>query len=98
MTNRARKAQIKGKLGEFDKKNYDRPSKRGIGVAYYKSGDKYEGAFLDGKMHGYGELFDVNKSVYKGFWYEGVKHGEGIYIDAKRNIYKQRWVDGLMKK
>ena len=45
----------------------------------------YKGNFLNGVIHGYGELYYSDGSMYLGQWYNEKKHGQGkmIYLDGK---------------
>ena len=63
-----REIKIQGYLSSIKDKDYDEPGNKGIGVAFYDFGVKYEGAFKDGLRHGYGELHDLKGGVFKGFW------------------------------
>lgn len=46
--------------------------KNGKGVLIYASGNRYEGDFKDGKIHGIGTLYNSkNKILKKGRWEKG---------------------------
>lgn len=85
---------IRGYLSAPGSEKIDESRKKGIGVAYYKSGYRYEGAFFDGLRHGYGELHDGAGGVFKGFWMDDKMHGEGFYIDHEGSLFKQVWKSG----
>lgn len=54
--------------------------KNGTGTIVYKSGNKYQGAFQDGKKHGYGKFIWVSGARYKGDWFNNKRHGEGTEL------------------
>lgn len=88
--------KIQGYLSSFKDRDYDEVGSRGIGVAFYKIGVKYEGAFKDGLRHGYGELHDQDGGIFKGFWSNDQLHGIVFFIDPKGLIYKQKWDSGKL--
>ena len=47
-------------------------NKEGDGTFVWENGDKYIGAWKEGKMHGHGKI-KLNGKTQKGFWSEGVK-------------------------
>ncbi len=46
--------------------------------------DVYEGDWVDGKAHGYGEYCNASGTTYKGGWVADRQHGEGL----------ETWPDG----
>lgn len=72
------------------------PKKSGL---HYKEftwpdGGKYEGEWLDGKMHGKGTYVEADGSRYEGQWREGKMHGKGTQIFAKGDRYEGEYHDG----
>jgi hypothetical protein len=49
-------------IGEVNENN----KRDGIGVVFYKNGDKYVGQFKDGKKNGIGKLYIANGEVFQG--------------------------------
>ena len=43
----------------------------------YPNGNKYEGEWKDGMMHGKGVLTDLDGNKYEGEWEKGEMHGTG---------------------
>ena len=65
----------------------------GEGIYIYASGDRYEGEYKNGKMHGKGTyIWGPNtKSAgdkYIGDWIDDMMTGEGIYIYASGDRYE----------
>ena len=49
--------------------------------------EKYEGEWVDGKMHGRGIYYYADGTVYDGTWSEGKMHGKGVFIYPNGNKY-----------
>lgn len=49
-----------------------------LGNIEFNRSMKYDGDWLDGKMHGFGYLYNGPTPIYEGNWVEGLKHGKGI--------------------
>lgn len=49
--------------------------------------EKYEGEWIDGKMHGRGIYYYADGTIYDGTWSEGKMHGKGIFIYPNGNKY-----------
>ena len=59
----------------------------------------YNGSWLSGKLHGYGELKWSNGSIYEGKFKMGLQHGSGILTIEKssgKEIQKGFWKDGKL--
>lgn len=62
----------------------------GRGSCVLDNGDKYEGPFHEGKMHGpSAELIKSDGSVYKGDVFNNVPHGYGTYRTSRRRYVGQ---------
>jgi antitoxin component YwqK of YwqJK toxin-antitoxin module len=59
---------------------------QGEGIAYYKSGDVYEGKFVNGILNGKGKHTDTNGSFWEGNYENGYLIGKAIVYDAKEKI------------
>ena len=59
---------------------------QGEGIAYYKSGDVYEGKFVNGILNGKGKHTDTNGSFWEGNYENGNLIGKAIVYDAKEKI------------
>ncbi len=53
---------------------------QGIGVYFFKSGDKYQGSWTDGRRHGRGRMEYSNGDVYDGEWEADQRAGAGVLI------------------
>ena len=53
---------------------------QGLGVYFFKNGDKYQGEWIDNKRVGRGRMEYVNGDVYDGEWAEDVRAGAGVLI------------------
>lgn len=59
----------------------------GTGKALYKSGDRYEGGFVDGKMQGRGIYDWTSGARYDGEWLADEMHGQGTYRFRTGKVY-----------
>lgn len=64
------------------------------GIHVYANGDRYEGEYLDDKMHGYGELAYRSGDLYKGTYHHGHRL-KGHYTWSSGCSYDGEWKDGL---
>ncbi len=83
----------------FDYEDYpckclDGDCQDGIGTFIYSNGDKYEGEWRDGKMHGNGKMVFANGDVYDGQWKDGKMDGEGTLTKADSSVQKGKWKNG----
>uniref|UniRef100_A0A0G4H3Z3 MORN repeat-containing protein 5 n=1 Tax=Chromera velia CCMP2878 TaxID=1169474 RepID=A0A0G4H3Z3_9ALVE len=68
--------------------------RRGKGTVTYVSAkgsvveEKYEGDWVNGKMHGHGKYIYADGGVYEGDWYDGKMHGKGTYVFPNGNVYE----------
>ena len=57
-------------------------------------GRKYEGPWLNGRMHGKkGRFTYSNGDIYIGPFFKGKKHGRGIILVKEGGIYEGDWID-----
>jgi hypothetical protein len=54
--------------------------------------EKYEGDWVDGKMHGRGTYYYSDGSIYDGTWVEGKMEGKGIFIYPNGNKYEGEYL------
>lgn len=66
--------------------------RRGYGVFEFNTGDRYEGDWRDGKMHGQGSYYHANGAVYIGMYKEGERHGYGTYKWPEGDMYIGEYV------
>lgn len=65
----------------------------GHGTLVWGNGDKYEGDFRDGLMHGDG-VFQGYRERYEGEFENGMYHGEGKLFDNDRLVYEGEFERG----
>ena len=70
---------------------FSRNNPNGVGIINYKgkskhAGDRYEGEFYDGILHGKGIYFYKNGDVFRGTWTGGLKNGPGLKILGVRRF------------
>ena len=60
----------------------------GYGELYYKTGEKYEGIFNNGKLNGWGRYINSNGLCFEGLFKNSILTGKGIIIkeEKKNNI------------
>jgi hypothetical protein len=58
-----------------------------------KDGDKYIGAWKNGKKYGHGTETFENRSKYVGEWKDDKRHGQGTFTDKDGNVSKGIWKD-----
>jgi hypothetical protein len=78
-------------LGDTYKGQFSRNNPNGVGIINYKgkskhAGDRYEGEFYDGILHGEGIYFHKNGDVFRGTWSGGAKNGPGLKISGVRRF------------
>ncbi len=73
----------------------DRNVSRTISVIVYPNGDRYEGEFESGFMHGWGIYKTRMGDRYEGPFRNDLKHGVGTMILASGERYSGRYVDGI---
>lgn len=59
----------------------------GEGTKTYSNGNKYQGAFKNGKRHGQGKFKWPSGAMYDGAWVDGKREGKGQEILADGTIY-----------
>jgi len=66
------------------------------GKIYYQDGSSYQGYFLNGKKHGYGEEKN-NDGYHFGFYQDGILHGKALsYIKSKNSYIDGYYQDGQL--
>ena len=63
--------------------------KNGKGIIVYKSGNKYDGYWEEGKKSGKGIYYFKNGDFFKGEWKNGKKMGKEFFI-IKIKIWKKK--------
>eukprot|EP00795_Rhopilema_esculentum_P001293 gene1293-15680_t len=76
-----------GKFESYFDGEWDRGNRSGFGVHKYKSGNIYEGQWLNNMRHGKGKMhwFDRGEE-YDGEWVNGVQNGTGKYIWYSKRV------------
>lgn len=67
----------------------------------YADGDKYDGEWIDGQMHGVGVYFYADGDKYEGNWKYNKRHGHGVVTYAADNgriaeKYDGEWFESKM--
>ena len=62
-----------------------------IGTKEYGNGDKYEGEWREGLMHGRGKYTFADGTFYEGEWKDDKRHGRGKEAFADGRIYDGEW-------
>ena len=65
--------------------------RHGLGIYYYKNGNKYEGQWRRGQRHGRGKLVYANGDVYEGDWLEGKRSGLGVLSYSNGDRFEGHW-------
>ena len=60
----------------------------------FTSGAEYEGAWDNGKMHGFGKMVYPDGTLYEGNWDQNLMHGEGLYVDQDKVTWQGIFVNG----
>ncbi len=58
------------------------------------TGNRYEGALVNGNRHGYGTYFYANGDRYEGAFKDGKPNGQGTYTYASGETWTGEWKDG----
>ncbi|AVK75186.1 Morn repeat domain containing protein [Pandoravirus quercus] len=61
------------------------------GAYIWPDGQRYDGEFTDGRLHGRGSCTYVDGSHYDGEWVRGEKHGHGVMTYAGGHKYEGTW-------
>jgi hypothetical protein len=78
--------------GFFDKNN----KRQGKFIVEFSSGNKFNGEFKNGNIHGQGTFTFVNGSKYIGFFKDNKFHGQGTYIFANGRKNVGEWQNGTL--
>jgi hypothetical protein len=68
--------------------------RNGHGTLAYGDGNKYEGAWLEGKRHGQGTFTFAHGDKIEVAWLEGESHGQGTFIFANGYRHEGFWFKG----
>jgi hypothetical protein len=63
----------------------------------FSHGGKYEGGWINAKMHGEGTFTFPNGNVYKGNWKDGMMDGVGVMTYNNGAVYEGSWKQGLQR-
>lgn len=72
------------------------PPARSFGTYFYLDGGRYEGDWVDDRIHGKGKSVYSNGNVYDGEWTDGRINGYGTLTYADGDKYIGQWVEGKM--
>ena len=64
-----------------------------VGERVFPNGDKYIGAFKDGRPHGRGTINWISGASYVGDWRNAQRHGRGTYTYPNGATYIGEWLD-----
>ena len=67
-----------------------------FGTYYYLDSGRYEGEWVDDRIHGKGKPVYANGNVYDGEWLDGRIQGYGTLTYADGDKYIGQWQDGKM--
>jgi hypothetical protein len=67
----------------------------GYGTWVYDNGDKYEGSWVNKKMHGAGTYYYKNGDLYKGDFRDNKLEGTGTFTSVKGDKYTGEYVNNL---
>jgi hypothetical protein len=89
---------------EFSDGSFSGPVKAGKadgrGVTTWKAGefagDRFEGEYVDNRMHGTGVYVLANGDRYEGGFVDDKQHGSGVYGWANGDRYEGQWTGGNM--
>jgi hypothetical protein len=73
------------------------PDYQGKLTYVWPDGDRYEGEFKNGRLHGYGAFFWRNGRSYEGEWQDDLPHGRGVFTWPDGSKYKGLWEQGKVK-
>lgn len=70
-------------------------AQREISVVTFPNGDRYEGEFKDGLLHGWGVYYYANGDKYEGEFKTDVKHGKGAFTYHSGDKHIGEFKDGV---
>lgn len=74
----------------------DTPDLPVAGLAYWASGERYNGNFVRGEFNGDGVFRWTKRQYYSGNWVDSKRHGHGIMTWEDKSTYAGQWVDNKM--
>eukprot|EP00543_Licmophora_paradoxa_P014089 CAMPEP_0202462136 /NCGR_PEP_ID=MMETSP1360-20130828/52697_1 /ASSEMBLY_ACC=CAM_ASM_000848 /TAXON_ID=515479 /ORGANISM="Licmophora paradoxa, Strain CCMP2313" /LENGTH=266 /DNA_ID=CAMNT_0049084477 /DNA_START=244 /DNA_END=1045 /DNA_ORIENTATION=+ len=82
--------ETKIRWGLYDGHVSDKMIPHGTGVMRFKNGDKYDGPFVNGEMHGSRGTYTWKrmKMTYRGDFWHNFKHGKGELVGKYRGEYQ----------
>jgi len=69
--------------------------KHGRGTLFYKSGDRYDGFWVNGMPQGEGRMIYENENIYEGQWHEGKRNGYGVLTKRNGDHFEGQWVNDM---
>ena len=61
---------------------------------YHKSGDIYDGNWVEGQKEGQAKINYISGAMYEGFVSKGIYNGFGRLESFNRDIYEGQWFNG----
>jgi hypothetical protein len=71
--------------------------RHGTGIMKYRTGDMYEGEWVDDCMHGQGIMVYTNGEKYRGQWEGNKRHGIGVHQFLETSRYEGSFVNDQME-
>ena len=86
--------------GDYYEGDFHNDLRDGQGTHHWRhgewSGDKYEGAWRENKMHGFGVYHHSDGSKWEGRWLDGHMHGRGQFTDKKGKVTVENYNKGVL--
>jgi len=97
---RAREGDTRCKFGREKESFVAAPISRTASYTWSKGelkGCKYEGGWLQGKVHGRGKMEYNDGAVHTGLWRGGLRHGMGVWVGSDGSRMEGSWVRGRLE-
>ncbi len=78
--------------GDFVVCTFSRDQANGEGAIFYKNGDCYKGAIVNGLPEGQGVMVNKDGRRYEGAFKAGLKNGYGVFTWADGSKYEGQWL------